>query len=51
MNDFSVKDSFSFVSEILSVRSAWYMCSFDVVGLFTNIPLDQTINIMYQETF
>ena len=51
VNDFSVKDSFSFVNEILSIKSAPYMCSFDVVSLFTNIPLDQTINICIRKLF
>ena len=51
VNDFSAKDSFSFVNEILSIKSAPYMCSFDVVSLFTNIPLDQTINICIRKLF
>ncbi|XP_065193140.1 uncharacterized protein LOC135824335 [Sycon ciliatum] len=43
----NVKDTFQFV-EILHenpVPSSAHMCSFDVVSLFTNVPLSETINI------
>ena len=42
-----VKDSFEFV-DILgshSFPSTFYMCLFDVVSLFTNVPLDKTVDI------
>ena len=40
---YSVKDSFSFVEEILETENNNYvMCSFDIVSLYTNIPLDET---------
>ena len=35
---FTVKDSFSFVHELLSVGDTPYICSFDVISLYTNIP-------------
>ena len=44
-NEFSVKDSFTFVDEILPQVSDLHMASLDVDGLFTNIPLDVTIDI------
>ena len=44
-NEFSVKDSFTFVDEILSQDSDLHMASLDVDGLFTNVPLDVTIDI------
>ena len=39
-NEFNVKDSFTFVDEILTQNSDLYMASLDVDALFTNIPLD-----------
>ena len=44
-NEFTVKDSFTFVDEILTQNSDFYMASLDVDALFTNIPLDKTIDI------
>ena len=44
-NEYTIKDSFSFVNELLSVSSIPFMCSLDVVSLFTNIPVDETIDI------
>ena len=51
MNILIVIDSFSFVNDLLSVP---FMCSLDVTSLFTNIPVDETIEIcldlLYQNT-
>ena len=44
-NEFIVKNSFTFVDEILSQDSDLYMASLDVDALFTNIRLDETIDI------
>ena len=44
-NEFTVKDSFTFVDEILTQNSNLHMASLDVDALFTNIPLDKTIDI------
>ena len=44
-SEHSVKDSFTFVEELKTVHNAHYMVSFDVVSLFTNVPLDETINL------
>ena len=46
-NEFTVKDSFSFSDEITKFDSAGQliMASFDIKSLFTNIPLDETIDI------
>ena len=44
-NGFTVKDSFTFVDEISTQSSDLYMASLDVDALFTNIPLDKTIDI------
>lgn len=43
-----IKDSFSFVNELRALNvntNNLIICSFDVVSLFTNIPLDETIKI------
>ena len=44
-NEFTVKDPFTFVDEILTQDSDLCMASLDVDALFTNIPLDETIDI------
>ena len=44
-NEFTVKDSFIFVDEIVTQNSELYMASLDFDALFTNIPLDETIGI------
>ena len=48
---FTIKDSFSFVHELLSVRDIPFMCSFDVISLYTNIPVDQTIEICLNKLY
>ena len=50
-NEFTVKDSFTFVDEILTQNSDFYMASLDVDALFTNIPLDKTIDICVKKLF
>ena len=47
VNEYVIKDSFSFVSEItaFSTDEELVMASFDVSSLFTNIPLDETIDL------
>jgi hypothetical protein len=44
-NKYTVKDSFLFANELLSIKSAPFMASYDVVSLFTNIPLAETVDI------
>ena len=44
-NEFTVKDSFAFAEEIVYQDSKLFMGSLDVDSLFTNIPLEETINI------
>ena len=46
-NEFTVKDSFSFAAEITSFTDSnkLAMASFDVSSLFTNIPLNETIDL------
>ena len=46
-----VKDSFTFVDEVLILDSDLYMASLDVGALFTNIPLYETIDIRVKKFF
>ena len=42
----SAKDSFSFIKEIQQLNyEQYFLCSYDVVSLFTNIPLEETIDL------
>ena len=45
-NDYSCKDTFSFVSQIKNANlSKKFLVSYNVTSLFTNIPLQETIGI------
>ena len=50
-NEFTVKDSFTFVDEISTQNSHLYMTSLDFDALFTNIPLDETTDICLKKLF
>ena len=52
-NEYTVENSTQFVDEITKIPSAdkYYMASFDVVSLFTNIPLEETIEICVNKLF
>ena len=45
INEFTIKDSFSFPKEIVEQDSNFFMGSLDVGSLFANIPLEEIINI------
>ena len=52
VKDYTVKDSFSFAEEIRKQDdSQLFMASLDVDSLFTNIPLNETINICVDKLF
>ena len=47
-----IKDTFDFVNRILrTTNDGGYMVSFDIVSLFTNIPLNETIEIIIKRAF
>ena len=50
-NEFTVKDSFHFAEEIVDQQHDLFMGSLDVDSLFTNIPLEETIEICTNELF
>ena len=51
IKEFTVKDSFSFVEEIVEQDSSFYMGSLDVDSLFTNIPLEEIVNICTESIY
>ena len=50
-NQYTVRDSFSFANELLNLNDVHHMASFDVSSLFTNIPLQETIDICLDKLF
>ena len=50
-NKFTIKNSFEFDIEVIEQDSGLFMASFDVESLFTNIPLEETINISCDSLF
>ena len=50
-NKLSAKDSFTFASEVRIQSSNLFMASLDVEALFTNIPLEETIDICVELAF
>ena len=50
-NEFTVKDSFHFAEEINDQQHDLFMGSLNVDYLFTNVPLDETIEICTNELF
>lgn len=51
-NQYTVKDSFSFAKELCKLNvGACHLASFDVTSLFTNIPLNETVNICTDNLF
>ena len=44
-NKYTVKDSFNFTTEIVEQNSSNFMGNFDIDSLFSNIPIEETIEI------
>ena len=44
-NEYTIKDSLTFAEELQSFDSKLGMASFDIESLFTNIPLQETIDL------
>jgi hypothetical protein len=53
INEYTITDAFDFADEIrnLSVNEDDILVSYDVTALFTNVPLDETINILVNKAF
>ena len=50
-NEYTVRDTFHFVSMLDGKDHRFIMASLDVDSLFTNIPLDETIDIVTKKVF
>ena len=50
-NEFLVHDSFSFADKVFSFCPPHFMASFDIESLFTNIPLNEVIDICIDDLF
>ena len=50
-NQFTLKDSFEFAKIVCEQNADLFMASLDVDSLFTNVPLEETINICVNELF
>ena len=51
VNDYTIKDSFTFAKEIINFDHNLFMASLDVESLFTNIPVDETIKNAVDDLF
>ena len=50
-NEYTLKDSFTFAEELQGFDSKLLMASFDIESLFTNIPLQETIDLCVENLF
>ena len=48
---FTIKNSFEFAKEVIGQDSGLFMASLDVESIFTNIPLEESINISCDSLF
>ena len=53
MNDHTINDVFSFVDALhdMKVDDQCILVSYDVTSLFTNVPVDETIQILAEKSF
>ena len=51
VNDYAVKDSFTFAKEVINFDHNLLMASLDVESLFTNISIDETIKNKVDDLF
>ena len=51
INQYAIKDSFAFAKEITKANYNYIMASLDVENLFTNIPLEETIENCVNDLF
>ena len=53
MNDFTITDAIRFSEEIRNspIGEDDILVSYDVTALFTNVPLNETINILVEKAF
>ena len=51
VNDYTIKDSFTFAKEVINFDHNLFMASLDVESLFTKIPVDETIKDAVDDLF
>ena len=51
VNDYNVKDSFTFAKEVINFDHNPFMDSLDAESVFTNIPVDETIKNAVDDLF
>ena len=51
VNDYTVKDTFTFAKEVIDFDHNLFVASLDVESLFTNIPVDETIKNAVDDLF
>ena len=49
--EYTIKDSFTFAEELQSFDSKLVMASSDIESFFTNIPLQETIDLCMEDLF
>ena len=50
-NEYTIKDSFTFAEELQSFDSKFVIATCDIESLFTNIPLQETIDLGVENLF
>ena len=52
-NQYMISDTFEFVNEVheLAINNGDFMVSYDVSSLFTNVPLEETMQILADKVF
>lgn len=53
MNDYTLTDTFLIITKVTNIPNAdqYFMASFDVLSLFTNVLFDETIDIIINTVF
>jgi len=53
LNQYTIQNTFTFVQKLIEIPHAndYVLASFDVTNLFTNVPLDETIDIIMNSLF
>jgi len=53
VNEYTVKNSYDFADEICKLTNSnrYYMCSLDIKSLYTNVPINETIELVIRNIF
>ena len=50
-NEYIIKDSFSFINEVLEFNVSLFLASFNIKSLLAKLPLTQTLNLCVQNLY